>query len=231
MKKVIRLIVVAIISCIVFQGKAQVISDRARDGLKGKVSSCTTKVYKAADKFGEIQEGSLLSDETVIYDKHGFKLSDKEHRYENKYAQTDKISIIDVYKGSILYRKHIFEHKSGKAIETVYDESGDKIESIIWTPNKSVISDYCTETTTYNGSGQTIKKVQRCDGRTIRIYTYSYNSRSAPIKFKSSYPDFYNQDETITYSQYKYDSKGNWTYRVNSRNGSVVSIVKREIEY
>lgn len=232
MGKYIKIIVVALSSCIALQLNAQVISDKTLDELKGTVSSCTTRVFKAVDKFGEITKGDLSSEKTTTYDKKGFKLSDSKYRYENTYAPTGKISDIDIFIGSTLNLKRKFNHQSIKTTETVYGQDGSSEDHIVWTRNKSVAGDNpCFKTTTYNAVGAPVKYIETCDGRSIKICTYTYNSKGALKIMKTTYPDFYNQDYTLTYSQYKYDAKGNWIYRVIQDNGDVIAIVEREIEY
>lgn len=232
MGKYIKIVVVAIISSISLCANAQVVSDKTRDELKGSVSSCTTRVFKAVDKFGEITKGELSSEETIVYDNKGFKLSDSKYHYENSYTPAGKISVIDRYVGSALNQKRKFNHQSLKTTETVYGQDGSREDYIVWTKNKSVAGDNpCFKTTTYNAAGAPVKYVEACDGRSIKICIYSYNAKGGLQTIKTTYPDFYNQNYTLTYSQYKYDAKGNWIYRVIRDNGDVIAIVEREIEY
>lgn len=230
MTKAIKFIVAVIISCVGLQANAQVICDKTKDELKGVVSSCTTRVFKAVDKFGEIQKGDLSSEETTTYDKKGFKLSDSKYRYENSYTSSGKISVVDIYVGSTLNKKRKFNHQSLKTIETVYGEDGAKKGDIVWTKNKSVdnASDASTTTTTYNVSGNPVG--QRIEmGNFLTLVEYAYNPKGFCENMKMTIP--YVATRTISYSQYKYDTKGNWVYRVKSQDGEVIEIEEREITY
>lgn len=217
-------------------GSSLVVSDKDKSELSGNVKSVTGYTYEARRVNGTIQKTSLFNTATVSFDKHGFLteqiVAAQTTKYVNEYNPQGRLASVKTYIQGQYDGCSRYTYKPSQVIETLFDEYGSEIGTIIHSQGKSVGNDNEIKTTTFFNSKNMMTKViadVSTPNGTISMTTVpTYNSHSAIEKLTMTSPE---GTVVIRYSDYKYDPHGNWTYRVKSAEGMGERVEERRIEY
>lgn len=213
-----------------------VMTDKDKGELFDKVKSCSGTVYEAERISGTVQKTSLVNSFSVDYDENGFGtrmvLPNQVTRYENAYDANGQLESAKTYVQGKYDGVSSYVYNPSQTIETIYDTAGNIASTVIHTKGKSVADDGDTSMTILYSSNnlmiQTITELKTDNGSQSIVMVPTYNSHSAieKLTLTTSEGSF-----SIKYSDYKYDSHGNWIYRVKSQEGYGIRIEERQIEY
>jgi YD repeat-containing protein len=134
-------------------------SDRARDGLNGKVQSVTAETAPLVDRFGEFVEAARVTESQTIYSEDGQVLDIKRYRSDN----TVDYAIQYSYENGLLTTEETFDDNEAPLYKWVRDYNERDLE---------------TGLSGYNAEGQ-------LDFRTVR----DYDNRGQLLKETSFNPD------------------------------------------
>lgn len=229
------LIAIALISASA-QESSVVVPDKDKSELFGNVQSCTTSIYEASRTGGVVKKNLLFMSATVDYDKHGFGtrmiMPNANTTYKNAYGENGQIESVKTYVNGNLDGTSRYAYESARAVETIIDNTGAKVGTVIHTKGKSITDDGETKITiVYNPQNlmtmTTTETATQYGNYTITTVP-TYNSHSVINQLTLSSPE---GTVAITYSDYKYDTHGNWIYRVKSQQGYGIRVEERVIEY
>jgi hypothetical protein len=134
-------------------------SDRARDGLQGKVQSVTVETAPLVDRFGEFVEAARVTESQTIYGEDGQVLDIKRYRSDN----TVDYAIQYGYENGLLTTEETFDDNEAPLYKWVREYNEQDLE---------------TSLSGYNAEGQ-------LDFRTVR----DYDNRGQLLKETSFNPD------------------------------------------
>jgi hypothetical protein len=134
-------------------------SDRARDGLQGKVQSVTVETAPLVDRFGEFVEAARVTESQTIYGEDGHVLDIKRYRSDN----TVDYAIQYGYENGLLTTEETFDDNEAPLYKWVREYNEQDLE---------------TSLSGYNAEGQ-------LDFRTVR----DYDNRGQLLKETSFNPD------------------------------------------
>ena len=125
--------------------------------LKGKVKTLTETMFKAVDKFGEIQKGEIQGKDIILF-------NDKGNRIEYNYYNSDdgRLSENDIFK---------------------YDDKGNKLEKTSYNSDGSLAYKY---TYKYDDNGNNIEYNRyKSDGSLMFKNKYKYDDKGNQIESNS----------------------------------------------
>ncbi len=119
------------------------------------------------------------------------------------------------------------EKGTGNLYEQVgYDEKGNRIESINYNSDGSLLS---KETFKYDEKGNRIESIKYNSDLSLNSKaTYKYDKKGNVIE--SNYRDSTSYESKETF-KYEFDKQGNWVQKICFVNGIPNSILEREYEY
>lgn len=213
-----------------------VVSDKAKSELFGKVKSCTGTIYEATRSNGTVKKTSLFNTSTVDYDKHGFTtrtiMPNQTTKYVNEYDSKGYLKSVKTYIQGQYDGASRYTYNPTQVRETLYDEHGNQIGTVIHSQGKSIINDGEIKTTTFYNSKnlmtKVISEISTPDGIMTITTVPTYNNHLAIEKITLS---THEGTGVIYYSDYKYDQHGNWIYRVKSQDSMGMRVEERRIEY
>ena len=209
--------------------------------LKGKVKEIKAQLFKAQDKFGELQKvDKELSNEYYHFNDNGFAIERnyglkwimKYDSLGNKIEQTvyntrqDKTEFIWskkiwIYDKSSKLTEQNFYEKEGTLSQKViykYDLIGNLVEQAIYDKNGNIV----TKTLyTYDKDGKLIESLfYDKDGNNTGKFQYTYGKNGRILK-ENSYTKSSNTDYTMD-KLYSYDINGNLSQKIEYRISSIL---------
>lgn len=222
------------------QRASLVVPDNDKAELFGSVRSCTTSIYEATRTGDDVKKNSLYMSATVDYDAHGFGtrmiMQDVSTTYKNTYGENGQIESVKTYVNGSFDGTSQYAYEPTRVVETILDNTGAKVGTVIHTKGKSIIDDGETKITTfYNDNNVPTKIVSEMTTEFGSIHSSTVatcNSHSVVEELTTSITSpTENYQISVQYSDYKYDNRGNWIYRVKSVETEGMRIEERVIEY
>lgn len=246
MKKVTLFLFLSIVSC----KKSE--NDLDTMNLSGKIKSLSENCYGADEKFGEIQkvEDYFFRSENIFeFNEKGFIEKVKcvtcgsidFYLYENDTLK----SITEKSEEHRIKSKIVYLHSSNQIVENWYNSDGilslkvvkyiDENGKIKSSQRHSVDStkNYSLEFK-YDKDQRLIEEIWpiRLDKNKREKYIYSYDSKDNIIKKIWMYPyEGANGPIESVYEYQKIDEEGNWTVRIEYKDGIPESYTERQITY
>jgi|GEM_PF-189584 len=179
--------------------------------IKGKVRTIETNIYKAVERFGNIEKGDRClnmlkykydGNKYIVFNRQGQELENYEYiTSDGRLSSIDRY-IYD-YENKMIERTH---HDSDSSQITKftykYDDRGNMIEENGYT---SYGRQHVKHTYKYDGNGNKIEyNDYRTDGRLYKRKVYKYDNQSNKIEFVD-----YDSDGNVCRKDiYKYDDRG-----------------------
>jgi hypothetical protein len=194
--------------------------------------SIKTKIIYLYDTAGreienQVYDGSLPDSKTITsYDKYGLYMEAKYYTSTGEYDGKTGYNLDS--SGYVTAKKNYDSNFKLKGNYTYsYDENGNltRYEDI-----DDIDDLFGFEINTYDSLGRKIQKYEMTswDGKKTNDY-YLYDEKDNVIYDKQEVVGSYN---TIIYSyEYVYDTKGNWTEKIEYKDKSPMTFTKREISY
>lgn len=187
--------------------------------LNGKVTSFTSSIYKAIEKFGVIEKGNLDHKVKVKWDEKGNVIEYGDYSAE-KSSYTAYMKY-DTKGNKIEYSEFDADGRKKMAEIFKYDDKGNKTEKFKSGSNGMVIK---TDDYYYDAKGNLIEKNNYLSDGSLEYKTkYNYNSKGNITEEN----DYYGSGNLCSKNQFNYDSNGN----VIEENNQKVYNDKLRLEY
>jgi len=205
-------------------------------GLKGMVTSVTTREYGFSQSFGETSKGSLKETSQFDFDSKGNITKEYSkstvYNYNNQYSNGKLISQDLFAENGYLYQKIKYTYTGNGYVKTTYNSDGSVKTTVTKRGNVLITKEGAGTTTEYlNAQGKEYKTDASLAGIDVTSST-AHNANGDPISKKMNLSFGYNgRNRIITFKAYKYDKHRNWTYREKYQDGSPDIIEERDIIY
>jgi methionine-rich copper-binding protein CopC len=206
--------------------------DTVLNGFKGKVKTVTIEEAKIVKKAGKFVELKRRTQEKADYDENGYlkEKIDYEDSSKNTYQfiggdKTIKVSFFDppnVGNSPVTSIRALATDQSDKPTDPrfntrfkyEFDEAGRVKEEIIYLSNGDL---WLREVFSYDSKGLR-NKIARFEGNGNKPYEqiFTFDSNGNEIEMKYDYPEPDEEDAIFAYSDYQFDTNGNWTKRTKS---------------
>jgi hypothetical protein len=205
-------------------------SDREWDELKGNVQKVTTESAKLENKSDKLVEGKRQLHSITLYDKEGNRVKEVIYSSKGDEEVLREYGFIDgnrVVKEQFNYGYGTGGvYPSGKSqakppdprytnrFEYKYDDKGNRIEEIWYRNNGNLLG---RRVSVYDKSGNRTEVVWYMkDGKLLDRTVFTYDE-SGSLKEESSTRTDTDMTWKWSYSDYEYDSHGNWIKRKKMR--------------